>query len=151
MAKSHETSSKKEVAKKKREKKREKAERKELRQAGAQKGLALEDMLAFVDENGNLSATPPDPRKKKEIRAEDIPLGASGNNAAEEEPVKTGVVASFDTAKGYGFIRETGSGISFFVHTSDVLTPIKEGDKVSFETEKGPRGMKAVRVSRKGS
>ena len=37
--------------------------------------VAFEDKLMYVDENGNLSDTPPDPSKKKVIKAEDIPLG----------------------------------------------------------------------------
>jgi cold shock CspA family protein len=147
MGRAHETSAKKDIAKKKKEKKREKAERKEQRQASSQKGKSLEDMMAFVDENGNLSTMPPDPRKKKEIKAEDISLEASGNNT-KEETVKNGVVAFFDKLKGYGFIKETDGNNSYFVHTNDLSEPIKEGDKVTFEIAKGQKGMKAIMVSK---
>ena len=40
------------------------------------KGKSLEDMLAYVDENGNISSTPPDLTKVEEIKAEDISVAA---------------------------------------------------------------------------
>ena len=75
MASSQETFSKKEREKKKLKKKKDKEEKKEERQANAKKGMSLDDMIAYVDENGNLTSTPPDPRKKKTINTEDIPVG----------------------------------------------------------------------------
>ena len=45
------------------------------RKENAQKGKSLDSMMAYVDENGNLSSTPPDRRKKVEIRVEDIEIG----------------------------------------------------------------------------
>ena len=66
MAKSQETFSKKEAEKKKAQKKKEKEQRKEERKANAKSG-SLEDMMAYVDEYGNITSTPPDPLKKKSI------------------------------------------------------------------------------------
>lgn len=66
MASSQETFSKKEREKKRLKKKKDKVEKKEERQANAQKGQSLEDMMVYVDENGNLTSTPPDPRKRKQ-------------------------------------------------------------------------------------
>jgi hypothetical protein len=63
MAKSRETYSKREKEKKKQRERNEKAEKKEERKANNLKGKSLDDMLAFVDENGNLSSTPPEHRK----------------------------------------------------------------------------------------
>ncbi len=145
MGRAHETSGKKEIAKKKKEKRKEKAEKRELRQSNATKGKGLEDMMAYVDENGNLSASPPDPRKKKEIRVEDISLEASGNNA-KEPSLKSGTVTFFDTVKAFGFIKDSDSPNSYFVHSSDLSAPVKEGDKVIFEIAKGQKGMKAILV-----
>ncbi len=150
MGKAHETSSKKEVAKKKREKRLEKAEKKEQRQANAGKGKELEDMLAYVDENGNLSSRPPDPRNRKEIKLEEISLAASGNSQDAGETEKNGIVAFFDKVKGYGFIKETGTANSFFVHNNDLIDPITENDKVVFEVAKGKKGMHAVLVKKVG-
>lgn len=143
MGRSHETSGKKEVAKKKKEKQKAKAEKKESRQSN--KGKGLDEMMAYVDENGNIVSEPPDPRLRKEIKLEDISLEASGNSE-RESPEKQGVVTFFDTSKGYGFIKDANSANSYFVHTNDLSTPIKERDKVVFEIAKGQKGMKAVLV-----
>ncbi len=64
MAKSQETFSKKEKEKLKLKKRKEKEEKKADRKANSQKGQDLSDMLAYVDENGNLTTTPPDPKKR---------------------------------------------------------------------------------------
>lgn len=148
MGKAHETSGKKEIAKKKREKRKEKAEKKEMRQSNTNKGKGLEDMLAYVDENGNLSTKPPDPRKKKEIKLEDISLSASGNNEESEDIVRQGTVAFFNKTKGFGFIKETSSGNSYFIHTNDLSEPVSENDKVTFQIAQGQKGMHAVLVKK---
>lgn len=148
MGRAHETSGKKEIAKKKREKKKEKAEKKELRQSATNKGKGLEAMLAYVDENGNLSSTPPDPRKKKEIKQEDISLEVSGNNSNINDSVKHGTVAFFDSTKGFGFIKDADSANSYFIHSNDLAEPVKEQDKVTFEVAKGKKGMKAIMVKK---
>ena len=75
MAKSKETFSKKETEKNKQKKKKEKEQRREERKANAKSGSSLEDMLAYVDENGNISSTPPDPTKKRVFKEEDIEIG----------------------------------------------------------------------------
>lgn len=59
-----ETWNKKEREKKKQQNKKEKAERKQERKDNAKPGMGLDDMLAYLDENGNLSSKPPDPEKK---------------------------------------------------------------------------------------
>ena len=74
MAKSQETFSKKENEKKRQQKKRGK-EKKVERQANSKKGKSLDEMMAYIDENGNISATPPDPRKRKVINSDDIQVG----------------------------------------------------------------------------
>ncbi|WP_118973840.1 cold-shock protein [Taibaiella koreensis] len=149
MGRSHETSGKKEIAKKKKEKQKAKAEKKELRQSNTSKGKDLEDMMAYVDENGNLSTQPPDPRRKKEIKPEDISLSASGNN--DREPTeRQGTVTFFDLVKGFGFIKDADTSDSFFVHNSDLSSPVKENDKVVFEVARGQKGMKAILVRKLG-
>lgn len=59
MARKKETYNKREIQKQKIKHRMDKAEKKEQRQANSNKGKSLEDMLAYVDENGNLSSTPP--------------------------------------------------------------------------------------------
>ena len=143
------TFNKKEQEKRKKQKKKEKEERKADRQSNP-KSSSLEDMMAYVDENGNLTTTPPDPtRKKKEINESDIVIGSrniGGNDPADS--VRKGRVTSFNTSKGYGFIKDSQSQESVFVHISSFTVPIKEGDTVSFQIEYGPKGANAVDVKK---
>ena len=74
MAKSKDSFFKREKEKKRLQDRKEKEERKIQRKAEAQKGLGIDSMMAYVDEYGNLSSTPPDPRNKIEIKAEDIKI-----------------------------------------------------------------------------
>ena len=60
-----------------------------------------------------------------------------------------GKVKWFNEAKGFGFITgEDGSDL--FVHYSSIqwngFKSLVEGDSVSYETEKGPKGPKAINV-----
>ncbi|AIZ62513.1 DNA-binding protein [Hymenobacter sp. DG25B] len=148
MGRSQATFGKKENEKKRQKKKLDKAERKEERQANAANGKNLDEMLAYVDENGNISATPPDPtRKKKEIKTEDIQLGARKQEEVDPaDAIRKGVVSFFNDSKGYGFIKDQKSQESIFVHANGLVNQIKEGDKVSFEVEMGQKGLNAVRV-----
>ncbi len=139
--------SKKERQKNQEKKRREKAERKEERKAQGGK-KSFEDMLAYVDEFGNITSTPPDPnRKREEVNAEEIELGVP--KRAEEDPadrVRSGVVTFFNDSKGYGFIRDLKSQESIFVHANSLMHPIKQNDKVTFETQSGRKGPEAVDV-----
>ena len=148
MGRSQETFGKKDNEKKKQKKKTEKEERKVERQANAKSGQNLDEMLAYVDENGNISSTPPDPSKKRIIKVEDIRIGvARRTDADNEDPVRTGSVTFFNDSKGYGFIKDSQTQESIFVHANGLAGgPIKEGDKVSFEVEMGQKGPTAVRV-----
>lgn len=149
MGKSQETFSKKEKEKKRLQKRKEKQEKKEMRKADSNKGKDLEDMMAYIDENGNITDTPPDPKKKKEIKTEDISLSNTGRNFEEdaEDAVRTGSVTFFNTEKGYGFIKDNISGESVFVHANNLSQPIKDHDKVTFKVEKGEKGLVAVEVA----
>ncbi|SHL43295.1 cold-shock protein [Hymenobacter psychrotolerans] len=147
MGKSQATFGKKENEKKRLKKRNEKAEKKEERQANAKKGQGLEEMLAYVDEDGNISATPPDPKKKREIKTEDIRIGAIRQEDMEEEdPIRKGTVTFFNDSKGYGFIKDKLTQQSIFVHANNVTQQIKENDKVTFEVEMGQKGPSAFAV-----
>ena len=149
MAKSQQSFNKKEREKKRRKKRQEKLERREQRkqEKAATGKLSFEDQLSYVDENGNLTSTPPDPAKKSKIKAEEIVLGIPKKVDEPFEKVRTGKVKFFNMDKGYGFIVDSQSQESIFVHINNVATPIQENDKVSFEIEKGPKGPIAVKVS----
>ena len=149
MAKSQQSFNKKEKEKKrlkKREDKKKKAEERRENSAGG----GLESMMAYVDEFGNITDTPPDPNKKKEkIKAEDIEIGIPKKEAAEVfDGDLEGRVDFFDTSKGFGFIINTRNQEKYFVHVSQLIDSIAEGDKVTFELEQGLKGMNAVKVKK---
>ena len=145
MARSQETFNKKEVRNKK-EKKRKEKEKKKLARKETEKKSSLDDMIAYVDENGRLTSTPPDPTKKKEIKAEDIEIGIPTRDSENFDPIRKGTVAFFNESKGYGFIKDSETKESVFVHVNNVLEEIKEGNLVSFEVEMGQKGPTAVKV-----
>ncbi|MET6990597.1 cold-shock protein [Sediminicola arcticus] len=149
MARAQETFNKKEKEKKRLKKREEKMKKKEVRKANS-KGGDFENMIAYVDENGHLTDTPPDPSKKVKVDAESIVIGIPRKEDYEEEEVadKTGKVSYFDTSKGFGFIIDSVSQEKYFVHISGLIDEVLENDKVTFELEKGLKGMNAVRVKK---
>jgi cold shock CspA family protein len=138
---------KKEREKNLQKRRREKAEKKEERKATGGK-KSFEDMLAYVDEFGNITSTPPDPNRKREvINAEEIELGVPKRpEETPEDRIRTGVVTFFNDSKGYGFIKDQVSQESVFVHANSLMHPIKQNDKVTFETQNGRKGPEAVDV-----
>ena len=150
MAKSQETFNKKEKEKKRLQKRQDKQEKKEVRQSNARNGNDLENMMAYLDENGNLTSTPPDPhRKKRVINAEDIQIGVAKQVPMDEsERIRNGVVTMFNESKGYGFIKDSKSNDSLFVHINSLADRVREGDKVSFEVELTHKGKNAVDVKK---
>ena len=57
-----------------------------------------------------------------------------------------GTVKFFNATKGYGFIRPSDNSEDVFVHSSGLIDEIRENDRVSYELEKGRKGMNAVNV-----
>jgi cold shock CspA family protein len=147
-----ETWNKKEREKKKQQNKKEKAERKQERKENAKPGKSLEDMLAYLDENGNLSSKPPDPRKKINVKLEDIEIGVPKHVPVNpEDLIRTGIVTFFNESKGYGFIKDIVTQQSVFVHVNSLREEINEHNKVIFEIEMGPKGANAVNVKLAGN
>ena len=146
MARSQETFSKQEKEKKKQRKKEEKARKREERKAAKESG-AMDDMIAYVDEFGNITDTPPDPNKKKKaIKAENIVIGVPRQEEEEVESERKGKVDHFNHDKGYGFIKDSLTQESYFFHISGTIDQVDIGDKVVFELERGQKGMNAVKV-----
>ncbi len=142
-----ETWNKKEREKKKQQNKKEKAEKKLERKENSKDGNNLDSMLAYLDENGNLSSKPPDPRKRITINAEDIDVGVPKQLPVNpEDLIRKGIVTFFNDAKGYGFIKDQETLESVFVHINSLTEAIKENNKVTFEVEMGPKGANAVNV-----
>jgi cold shock CspA family protein len=147
MARSKETSNKREKEKQRQKEKREKREKMEERRATQAKGKSLDEMLAYVDEEGNISSTPPDPQKKKVFNAEDIEIGVSRSKEADD-PIKEGKIDFFDGSRGFGFIIQN-DGDKIFFHINQTTYPVKEGDVVNYSIERGPKGWNAVGVTKK--
>ncbi len=135
---------KKDNERKKREKREEKQKRREERLLAGP--ASHEDMIAYVDHLGNIVDTPPEPQLRKKIKAEDILISIPRKEDVETEPQK-GHVAYFNADKGYGFIKEIESAVKYFFHISSVSTELSEGNLVTFELERGPRGMNAVSIA----
>ena len=59
-----------------------------------------------------------------------------------------GTVKFFNEAKGFGFITPSDSKTDIFVHASGLIDEIRENDEVTYEEERGKKGMNAVKVAR---
>ena len=106
MGRSQESFNKKEVRSKKDKKRKEKAQKKEAKKDNP-KSSSLEDMMAYVDENGMLTSTPPDPTKKTVVSAESITIGIpKRDDTLSDDPIRKGVVSFYNDAKGFGFIKD---------------------------------------------
>ena len=64
----------------------------------------------------------------------------------------TGTVKWFSDEKGFGFITPDDGGRDLFVHFTGIVgdgyRSLSEGVKVSYEEEAGPKGPKAVNVTK---
>ncbi|MBN1650024.1 MAG: cold shock domain-containing protein [Bacteroidales bacterium] len=146
MGRSQETFNKKEVRNKKEKKRKDKLAKKEARK-DTEKKSSLEDMMAYVDENGMITSTPPDPTQKKKIKAENIEIGIPKRDSLPEaDPIRKGSVTFFNESKGFGFIKDSETQESIFVHVNNLLEEIKENNIVSFEVEMGQKGPIATKV-----
>jgi cold shock CspA family protein len=147
MAKSQDTWNKKEMEKKGLKKRQDKEQKKEERKANAKEGTSFNDMIAYVDEYGNLSSTPPTGiRRESSVRAEDIQIGVPKRIDVVQDTLRKGIVTFFNDSKGYGFIKDSETQESIFVHANGLLDPIKDNNKVTFEVEMGHKGPNAVKV-----
>ncbi len=138
-----ESFNKKERNKKRQKKKRDKQfdrEQKKLR-------TTKPPEFMYVGEDGNLTTEPPDPAKRKKVTLEEIDISTPrSEKSGESKYMKTGIVKFFDNEKGYGFIVDNERQESFFVHVDSLEAPIADGDHVTFEAGKGPKGPIAVSV-----
>jgi CspA family cold shock protein len=65
--------------------------------------------------------------------------------------VEKGTVKWFNDAKGFGFITQEGGQDVFVHHTAIVaegFRSLSEGDRVSFDVTKGPKGLQASNVKK---
>ena len=107
---------------------------------------SFEDMIAYVDEFGVITDTPPEPKKEEKIELESIEISTPKMEVTEEDDLK-GRVGHFNYNRGYGFIKDFSGRNEYFFHISNAPADISEGDRVAFELEQGDRGMNAVNVT----
>lgn len=145
-----ETYNKKERNKKKLQKRKDKEQRREERRMDTSKsGRSLDDMIAYVDEYGNITDTPPDQTNRKPIALEDIAIDIPREEPEDPDALPTGIISYFDASKGYGFITGSKKQERVFVHQSQLADPsitLNKGDKVEYLAKKGPRGLQAELV-----
>ena len=136
---------KKEREKKKRKRRKDKADKKEQRK---QDGKETPEFM-YLDENGNLTPTPPDPAKRRQIKAEEIDISIpKQDKSGQPIYIRPGIVKFFNQEKGYGFIADLETKEDFFVHADSLVDDITDNDKVTFEVASGPKGPVAINVSR---
>ena len=134
---------KKEREKKRRKKKQDKIEK--MKQRKLEGKTSAEFM--YMDEDGILRSTPPEPTKKKEIKLEEIQISIPKLSEREqEETERKGIVKFFNEEKRFGFISEKEGQQDYFVHEDNLIDEIKDKDKVLFEIGTGPKGLIAVNV-----
>ncbi|WP_413531935.1 cold-shock protein [Empedobacter brevis] len=63
--------------------------------------------------------------------------------------MQEGTVKFFNESKGFGFISNANGGEDVFVHVSGLVDKVNENDQVTFDIEKGKKGLIAVNVKRK--
>jgi cold shock CspA family protein len=150
MAKSQQTFNKNEKEKKRLKKREDKRKKMEARKAEAKESGKKGIEFAYMDAYGNFTDTPPDPTQKIIVNAEDIHVSVPKTLESEREvfdPVRNGTVSFFDSSKGFGFIIDAADQEKYFTHVSGIIDEIAENDKVTFELEKGMKGMNAVKVT----
>jgi len=143
MGRSQETFNKKEREKKRQKKKKEKRDRRARRK---EEGFKSAEFM-YLDADGNLTETPPDPALKVEVDIESIDISVPKSEKSDTPNfLRSGIVKFFNTEKGYGFIVDSATQDSMFVHMDGCIDTIRDNDKVTFEIGKGPKGPIAKNV-----
>jgi len=107
---------------------------------------SFDDMIAYVDENGMITSTPPAENiKKEEINLDEIII-ATPKKEDEEPVILRGRVEFFNEARGFGFIKDLAGVDKYFFHVNNVVGNISEGNIVTFDLERGVKGMNAVNI-----
>ncbi|MCQ4913275.1 cold shock domain-containing protein [Bacteroides nordii] len=139
------TVDKRENEKKRLARRAEKQKRKEEKKLSP-KANSLDDMIAYVDENGMITSTPPTENiKKEEIKQEEIVI-STPKKEKEVPTVMKGRIEFFNTSKGFGFIKDLSGTEKYFFHVNNVMADISENDIVTFDLERGIKGMNAVNI-----
>ena len=144
MAKSM-TVGKRENEKQRLAKREEKLKKKESKKLSGSSN-SFEDMIAYVDENGMITSTPQAENvKKEEINPDEIII-ATPKKEDEEPVILRGRVEFFNEARGFGFIKDLAGVDKYFFHVNYVVGNISEGNIVTFDLERGVKGMNAFNI-----
>ncbi|MDL2262948.1 cold shock domain-containing protein [Bacteroidales bacterium OttesenSCG-928-I21] len=137
------TFNKKDNEKKKQTKRLEKQKKKEERKISGKS--SFDDMIAYVDENGMITSTPPDMQNKEKIQQEDIQISVPKKESVEAVVYK-GRIEHFNDSKGYGFIKDLAGADKYFFHISNAPDDVAEGNIYFFDLQRGNKGMNAVNI-----
>jgi CspA family cold shock protein len=141
------TFNKKSLQQKRAKKKQDKLEKKEERKLNNNKGKSLDDMIVYLDEEGNITDIPPHEQVKKSERS-NRDYNNRNNSESNSDELCTGTLSLYFVDKGYGFITEDYTRASIFAHNNKFNEPLKEKDRVSYKKEKTPKGFNAIQVSK---
>ena len=137
------TVGKRENEKKRLAKREEKQKKKDSKKLSSKS--SFDDMIAYVDENGMITSTPPAENiKKEEINLDEIIIATPKKD--EEPVILRGRVEFFNEARGFGFIKDLAGVDKYFFHVNNVVGNISEGNIVTFDLERGVKGMNAVNI-----
>jgi len=137
--------SKKENNKKKNKKLQDKQSRREDRKSNNNKGKSLDDMIIYVDVNGNFTSVPP----HLQNRDEDLAAAKKSRNIVDAEDTVCSGTVTYTNEKGYGFITEEKTGENIFFHQGQISQSISKHDKVSFTKENTLKGDRAINIIKK--
>ena len=85
--------------------------------------------------------------RKSKVIAENIQIGVPKRDDSESKnAIRVGIVTFFNESKGFGFIKDLQTLESIFTHINGHIDNIKENNKVTFQVEKGKKGLNAFDV-----
>lgn len=136
---------KKENQKKKVKKRQDKVLKREDRKTNNNKGKSLDEMIIYVDVNGNFTETPPHLQKKDS----DYPNFDNLNKNSQDKDTLdyTGFV-KFLSDKGYGFITNDKTQENIFFHSAQLTEIVQKNDKVKYRKEDSLKGFRAVSIKK---
>ena len=106
--------------------------------------------IEWLHENGMITDTPPTPNNKpQEVDMSTIEVSTPRRTEEPIELVHEGRIEHFNVSKGYGFVKDLKNAEKYFFHISGLIDNIIENNIVTFELEKGSRGMNAVKIKLK--
>ena len=117
---------------------------KRKRERECSEAKTLVNVFAQTDENGFLQSTPQE-RKKDSIGLENIQISTPLHDHLVLDTLKERI-EFFNADKGYGFIKDLASIDKYFFHISEAPSNIAERDMVTYEIERGAKGMTDVRL-----